>query len=113
MTDTPEPNPFDPASLRLDQNFADTVGVKKLLTTVPVRKPNRQDFVRVHPDPAYRLTPAAIIELKEDREVYLVMPGMASELPRRVQRGDAVSHDQPAGGPAPVASEVARPGREA
>ena len=66
------PNPFNPAALRLDQSFADTVGVKKLLTTVPVRKPNRQDFVRVHPDPAFRLTPAAIIEVKEDREVYLV-----------------------------------------
>jgi hypothetical protein len=74
-------NPFDPASLRLDQNYAERVGVKKLLTTVPVRKPNRQDFVRVHPDLAYRLTPAAIIELKEDREVYLVTPQMAMQLP--------------------------------
>jgi len=37
------PDPFDPAALRLDQSYADTVGVKKLLTTVPVRKPNRQD----------------------------------------------------------------------
>ena len=75
------PDPFDPASLRLDQSFADTAGVKKLLTTVPVRKPNRQDFVRVHPDPQYRLTPAAIIEVKEDREVYLVFPGIAQQLP--------------------------------
>jgi hypothetical protein len=81
MTDNPAPNPFEPASLRLDQNFAETVGVKKLLTTVPVRKPNKQDFVRVHRDPAYRLTPAAIIELKEDREVYLLTPAMAAELP--------------------------------
>jgi hypothetical protein len=75
------PNPFDPAALRLDQSFADTVGVKKHLMTVPVRKPNRQDFVRVHPDPEYRLTPAAIIEVKEDREVYLVTPNMAQDLP--------------------------------
>ena len=75
------PNPFDPAALRLDQSYADTVGVKKLLTTVPVRKPNRQDFVRVHPDPAYRLTPVAIIEVKEDREVYLVTQEMALTLP--------------------------------
>ena len=37
--------------------------------------------LRVHPDPAYRLTPAAIIEVKEDREVYLVMPDMAPILP--------------------------------
>ena len=73
-------NPFDPASLRLDQSFADTVGVKKLLTTVPVRKPNRQDFVRVHPEPAYRLTPAAIVEMKEDREVYLITPGVVPAL---------------------------------
>jgi hypothetical protein len=80
MTVTSALNPFDPTSLRLDQSFAD-LGVKKLLTTVPVRKPNKQDFVRVHPDPAYRLSPAAIIELKEDREVYLVTPAMAMELP--------------------------------
>jgi hypothetical protein len=51
------------------------------LITVPVRKPNRQDFVRVHTDPAYRLSPAAIIELKDDRETYLVMPAMAPALP--------------------------------
>jgi hypothetical protein len=75
------PDPFDPAALRLDQSYADTVGVKKLLTTVPVRKPNRQDFVRVRPDTSYRLTPAATIEVKEDREVYLVTPTMAQGLP--------------------------------
>ena len=49
----PNANPFDDLmSLRLDQSYADTVGVKKLLTTVPVRKPHRQEFVRVHPDPS-------------------------------------------------------------
>jgi hypothetical protein len=81
MTDDKAPDPFDPESFRLDQNFAETVGVKKLLTTVPVRKPNKQDFVRVHPDLAYRLSPAAIIEKKEDRETYLVTPAIANELP--------------------------------
>ena len=74
------PDPFDPENLRLDQSFVETSGVKKLLTTVPVRKPNNQDFVRVHPDEAYRL-PAAIIELKDDREVYLVLPHVAHQLP--------------------------------
>jgi hypothetical protein len=86
MSDIPETalplNPFgDLSKLRLGQSYADMVGVKKALTTVPVRKPARQDFVRVHPDPDYRLTPAAIIELKEDREVYLVTPEIASLLP--------------------------------
>jgi hypothetical protein len=60
MTDaikTTSTTPFDNLSaLRLDQSYADIVGVKKLLTAVPVRKPNRQEFVCVHPDPAYRLT---------------------------------------------------------
>jgi hypothetical protein len=37
--------------------------------------------VRVYPDQNYRLTPAAIIEVKEDREVYLVTPDMAQALP--------------------------------
>ena len=55
--------------------------MKKHVTTMPTRKPNRQDFVRVHPQPEYRLGPAAIIEVKEDREVYLVTPDMAHELP--------------------------------
>jgi hypothetical protein len=73
-------NPFDPAALRLDQSFVETAGVKKLLTTVPVRRPNRQDFFRVNPDPSYRLSPAGIVELKEDRETYLVTPNMAKEL---------------------------------
>jgi hypothetical protein len=76
----PAPNPFDPAALRLSQSFADAAGVKKLVTTVPVRKPNRQDFVRVHPDPIYRLTPIATIELKEDHETYLVRPDIAQQL---------------------------------
>jgi hypothetical protein len=77
----PTPNPFNPAALRLSQSFTGTVGVKKLLTTVPVGKPGRQDFVRVHPDPAYRASPIAIIELNEDRETYLLSPAIAQQLP--------------------------------
>ena len=73
-------DPFDLDNLRLDSNFAATAGVKKLLRTVPVRKPNKQEFVRVHPDPAFREN-FAMIELKEDRESYLIAgPGLAGEL---------------------------------
>jgi hypothetical protein len=73
-------DPFDLTKLRLDQSFVESAGVKKLLTTVPVRKPNPQDFVRVHPDPANRAA-LAVIELKEDREIYLLTPQVARELP--------------------------------
>jgi hypothetical protein len=72
-------DPFDPANLRLDQSFAETVGVKKLLTTIPVRKPGPQDFVRVHPDPAYREN-FPIIDLKDDREEYIVAKALVPEL---------------------------------
>jgi hypothetical protein len=76
----PADDPFaDLSKLRLDQNFADTVGVKKLLRTVPIKKPGPQDFVRVHPE--LRLVSAALVELKEDREIYLVLPELAPELP--------------------------------
>jgi hypothetical protein len=70
----------DLSQLRLDQNFVETAGVKKLRTSVPVRKPSPQDFIRVHPDPKYR-EPVAVIELKEDREIYLVLAAVARELP--------------------------------
>src|SRR6266436_3476706 len=73
-------DPFDPANLRLDPEYLKSGGVKKLLTTVPVRKPSKQDFIRVHPDLDYRLCGVAIIELREDREIYLVMPAYAQEL---------------------------------
>ena len=46
---------FDLSKLRLSQNFAKSTGVKKLVTTIPVRKPNKQDFIRVHPDADYRV----------------------------------------------------------
>jgi hypothetical protein len=76
------PDPFDPASLRLSQDFSASLGVKKALLTVPVRKPDKSWFVRVHPDEAYRLQ-TAVIELKEDRETYLVArelwPHLATE----------------------------------
>ena len=49
--------------------------------TVPVRKPNPQDFSRVHPDPAYRME-FAVIDLKDDRELfYLLTPTIAQQLP--------------------------------
>jgi hypothetical protein len=84
---TPPPaSEFDPAALRLSQDFAATLGVKKLRTTVPVRKPGRTWFVRVHPDPAYRL-PTMVLELKEERETYLV----ATELRQELSTESAVS----------------------
>ena len=72
------PDPFDPTNLRLSQSFVETAGVKKLLTTIPVRRPSRQEFVRVHPSPEYREN-FPIIELKDERE-YIVTASLVPEL---------------------------------
>lgn len=78
--DTPRaPDPFDPVNLRLSQDFATQLGVKKELLTVPVKKPAKAWFVRTHPDEAYRVS-TAVLELKEDRETYIVDQHLWSEL---------------------------------
>jgi hypothetical protein len=81
-TPPPTPNPFaefDLAKLRIGQSFLNQGAAKKLLTTIPIRKPGKQDFVRVHPNEKYCLT-AALIELKDDREIYIVLPNFAPSL---------------------------------
>jgi hypothetical protein len=72
-------DPFDPAALRLSQDFAANLGVKKALLTVPVRKPDKAWWIRVHPSEDYRLT-TPVIELKEEQESYLVAPPLWAEL---------------------------------
>jgi hypothetical protein len=79
-------DPFDPEVLRLDQDFAETANVKKLLLRVPVRRPHAHDFVRVHSDKAYRMT-AALIDFRDERDaVYLISPNIAREMPGEFTR---------------------------
>jgi hypothetical protein len=73
-----DPDPFDPAALRLTPDF-EAVGVKRVLTAVSVRKPGRQEFFRTHPGEDHRLE-TGLVEFKEDREFYLVHPDLRLEL---------------------------------
>jgi hypothetical protein len=63
---TTAPNPFDPARLRMDLNFAEGVSVKKMIVTIPVRKPHDQEFFRVRPEPNFHLS-TALITLRDDK----------------------------------------------
>jgi hypothetical protein len=72
-------DPYNLDSLRLSQNFVAAAGVKKVITTIPVRKPSREAFVRVHPDPDFRFA-TLVLELKEDRETYLIVRPLWEEL---------------------------------
>ncbi len=69
--------------IRLSQDFASAVGTKKILTTVPIRKPNKQVFFRVHPSEDFRL-PLMVLELKEEGETYLVKPHLRQELAEEI-----------------------------
>src|SRR4051794_29726592 len=73
-------DPFDLEMLRLSQDYAREVGVQKKLITVPVRKPTKAEFVRVHPDPTHRLD-TLVLELKDQRnETSLIGPELRAEL---------------------------------
>ena len=79
----PEPdilNPFAPERLRLNQKYLEQAAGRPMFVTVPIRKPNKQEFIRVHPSEAYRLTPAALIDLQDERETFLVAPEFVPEL---------------------------------
>jgi hypothetical protein len=79
LKDDDNNNPFDPKSLRLTQDYVGISGVKKLLTRVPIRRPNPQDFIRVHADPEYRGDFMALI-MKEEDETFIIHPTLHVEL---------------------------------
>lgn len=74
----------DAAALRLPQDFAASAGVEKVLVRVPVTKPHKQWFVRTRSEPAFR-GPFAILDLKEEGEVYVVTPSVAIYLPHDIR----------------------------
>lgn len=65
--------------LRLTQNFTDEISVKKVITIIPARKPNRHEYIRVRSGEEWRLQ-TCVLTLKNDPEAYLVDPGMWSAL---------------------------------
>lgn len=75
-------SPF--SSLRLTQNFGETLGVKKVLTTVPVGRPSKDRFFRTHPSPSW-VFPTWILENKAAGETYLVSAEVASALGDQVR----------------------------
>jgi hypothetical protein len=71
-------DPFDPEHLRVT---GEDFPVEKVLLVVPVRRPGKQEWFRVHPDDGYRLDAMAYTrENGLDREDYLLTPAVAVEL---------------------------------
>lgn len=78
----PPPDPFDPDKLRLSQNFLSSGGVKQHITSVPARKPTKEEWFQINPSPSYTLD-TLVLELKEpgnSGETYLIAPELHGEL---------------------------------
>lgn len=70
---------IDLSAVRLSQDYGSMTKTAKLLTHVPVKRPPKHQFFRVHPDPEYRLE-AMVIDLDGD-ETYLLHPAVAGLFP--------------------------------
>jgi hypothetical protein len=78
------PSPYSVEALRLPVDYTPT---KRVLTRIPHDKPNKSWFIRVHPDPAYRIT-VGVIELRGQsggigKELFLVAPALCEHLAQR------------------------------
>jgi hypothetical protein len=67
-------NPDDLADLCISQEYGTQIAVKKVITTVRIQKPDKQWFVQVRADSAWRRE-CYLLDCKEDREMYLVTKG--------------------------------------
>jgi hypothetical protein len=72
-------DPFDPAQWRADTTQVNAPAAKKLLLKIPVTKPKKFEFIRVHPTTCY---PANLIEYEGEqrKDVYLVHPDLVPYL---------------------------------
>jgi hypothetical protein len=70
-------DPFDPSRFAANSTVVGDIGVTKEFVTCPVRKPNKKEFVRVHPE--LKLS-AHLLEMDNERETYIVEPAVAAVL---------------------------------
>jgi hypothetical protein len=66
-------------AIRLSPDATATAGTREVLRHVPVRKPNRTEFVRVHPDADMQLATGVFVD-REEREIFFVIPDLRAEL---------------------------------
>ena len=76
MSDNPDP--FNLASLKINLAFKEGANVKKMLNVIPVRRPKKQEWFRVHSDEAYR-GDFAVIKTEADGEFFIVSPAIARD----------------------------------
>jgi len=70
---------LDLTKLTLTQNYSQLAGVKKVITTVPTRKPNKQLWLRVRSGSEWQVQ-VLTLTMQDTGDVYFVHPDLYSEL---------------------------------
>jgi hypothetical protein len=70
---------LDLNEFRINQDFSLHVQARKTAVCVPVQRPDRQQWVFLHPDPAWRVH-VALLEDKSNRRSYLVAPEIVPDV---------------------------------
>ncbi|MFN7830066.1 MAG: hypothetical protein ACK5NX_02585 [Armatimonadota bacterium] len=70
---------LDLTKLTLTQNFSQLAGVKKVVTTVPTRKPNKQLWLRVRSGAEWQVQ-VLTLTMQDTGDVYFVHPDLYGEL---------------------------------
>ena len=73
---------FDPTRLRLAQSFA--AGATTRTSPITAHKPDPHNWFMAHPDPAAFHFVTMVLDVKAERENYLVEPGLREELGREL-----------------------------
>jgi hypothetical protein len=70
---------LDLEKFRIDQDFAAHVQARKKAVSVPVQRPDRQHWVFIHPDHAWRMS-VGVLDDKANRRTYIVEPRIVPEV---------------------------------
>jgi len=76
-------DPFAPERFQIAQDYTTLVGGAKQITRVPVGRPDSQLWFHVNPDCAFTID-VALLDLRNERETYIVDPSLAMEVPTEV-----------------------------
>jgi hypothetical protein len=79
------PDPFDAKALRLPPAFEHNAGIRRVISTIPVRKPHGQEWLRSHPGEGFSDN-FGVITLKDDNETYLLHPDLVGAYENEMTR---------------------------
>jgi hypothetical protein len=83
-SDNNQSSPSSIGALRLPASYGANFGVKKVLMTVPVGRPKKQQFFRAHSDSSMRFD-AFIYEDKENGDTYVLNNEAAQVIPQLIR----------------------------